>query len=123
MPVKGGETHMRKHLTVSSKLVIQGGGTVMTSVGEVPVIFVPDLGDNVEQYWMEFLAMAINFIRCGCSEAMLYSPSVARMGNTETLWKFEGELKKAFRILSPTQKISFSAGGDGSILVFPGREE
>ncbi len=117
MPVKGGDTHMRKHLTVSSKLVVQGGGTVMTSTGEVPVIFVPDMGEGVE-HWMEFLAMAINFIRCGCPAAMLYSTYLTRIGSAEKLHEFNENIKKALRVLSPIEKFSSSASDDGSLVVF-----
>lgn len=106
MPVKGGETAMRKN-ALTLKLVVQGGGTVMVPAGKIPVLIGPDIAIAIDdRQWMEVLAMAVNFLNSGCPSVTIWSPMLERL-EPDQKEKAVQETREKIKDLLPDDPFAF----------------
>ncbi len=84
------------------KFIVQGDDVTMIPVGQPVVLPGAHPTSNIKD-WMHTLGQVLNFIRCGCSEAVIYSVHFhsVQIGN-DAVRVFERQLHEALDALSGT---------------------
>lgn len=104
----------------NSKLIFQGKDIVSIPVGGVPIL----IGPSPEPFegslaWIEVLAQAINFIRCGCPEVVIYSECVGNPHNRSDSEQFHQTIKLILDGLSGKQGSFSMTERFMTIMIYP----